>query len=159
MLTHQQRCWDQHRHLFAVLNSLKSCPDSNLGLAIPNIAGQKAIHRDWLFHVPLDLLDGGQLIRSFLEGEGIFEFLLPGGVRAKGVALAFHACRVELDQVNCDFANSFSGVALNSRPVSATHSGKHWRFTADIFGEHIQLIGWNKESIGWIGALGRCVFN
>ena len=159
MLTHQQRCWDQHRNLFAVLNSLKSCPDSNLGLAIPNIAGQKAIHRNWLFHITLDLFDSGQLIRSFLEGEGIFEFLLPGGVRTKGVPLALHACRVELDQVDGNLANSFPGVALDSRPVRTTHLRKHWSFTTNIFGEHIQLIGWNKESIGWIGALGRCVFN
>ena len=75
------------------------------------------------------------------------------------MTLALHACRVELDEVNCDFANRFSGVALNSRPVSATHSRKHRCFTADIFGEHVQLIGWDKQSVGWIGPLGRGVFN
>ena len=121
MLTHQQSCRHQHRNLLAVLNGFKCCPDGNLGLAVANIACQKSIHRDWLFHIPLDLFDSGQLIWSFLEREGIFELLLPGGVWTKGMALALHTCRVELDQVNCDFANSFSSVALYSRPVSATH--------------------------------------
>ena len=121
MLTYQQSRRHQHRNLLAVLNGFKRCPDSNLGLAVANIAGQKSIHRDWLFHIPFDFFDGGQLIGSFLEREGIFELLLPGGVWTKGMALALHACRVELDQVNCDFANSFSGVALYPRPVGATH--------------------------------------
>ena len=58
VLTNQQGCWHQHGNLLAVLDGFEGSANRHLGFAIANISCQQAIHRDWLFHIPLHFLNG-----------------------------------------------------------------------------------------------------
>ena len=113
MLAHQKGGWHQHGNLFAVLNGLERGAHGNLGLAITDVAGKQAIHRNFTFHVALDLVDGGQLVNGFDKAESLFQLALPRGVWAKGVTAALHAGTVKLDQVDGNGANRLASTALD----------------------------------------------
>src|SRR3712207_8908501 len=49
--------------LLAVLHRLERGPHRDLGLAVADVAADQPVHRDGLLHVPLDLLDRGELVR------------------------------------------------------------------------------------------------
>ena len=83
VLLDQQRGRHQDRHLLAVLHRLERRPHRDLGLAVADVAADQPVHRDDLLHVPLDLVDRGQLVGGLDEAEGVLELALPGGVGAR----------------------------------------------------------------------------
>ena len=62
MLLREQRGGHQHGHLLAVLHRLERRPHRDLGLAVADVAADQPVHRDGLLHVPLDLVDRGELV-------------------------------------------------------------------------------------------------
>ena len=75
----------QHRHLLAVHHRLEGGADGHLGLAVPHVAADQAVHGLRLLHVLLHLVDGAQLIGRLPPGKAFFHLALPGGVREKGM--------------------------------------------------------------------------
>ena len=77
VLVGQQGGGHQHRDLLAVLHSLERRAHRDLGLAVADVAAYHPVHRDGLFHIRLDLADGGQLVDGFGEPEGVLHLGLP----------------------------------------------------------------------------------
>ncbi len=86
VLLHEQRRRHEHRDLLAVLNGLERGAHRDLGLAVADVTGEQAVHRDRPLHVGLDLVDGGQLVGRLGERERLLQLALPRGVRREGVA-------------------------------------------------------------------------
>ncbi len=69
VLADQQGRWYQHCNLFAILNCLEGGANRNLSFSVTDIACQESIHWNWFFHIGLDLVNRGQLVRGLLERE------------------------------------------------------------------------------------------
>ena len=80
MLECEDRSGRQHRHLLAVAQRLECGAHHHFGLAEADVAAQQPVHRLRAFHVALDLVDGGELVRGRGELEGVFELALPVAV-------------------------------------------------------------------------------
>ena len=85
MLFREQRRRDEDGDLLAVHHGLERGSNGDLGLPVADVATDQPVHRFGLLHVPLDLVDGAQLVAGLLEREGLLEFGLPRGVGAEGV--------------------------------------------------------------------------
>ncbi|CAB4849624.1 unannotated protein [freshwater metagenome] len=147
----------QDRDLLAVLHRLEGSPDGNLRLAVTDVTTDEAIHGNQVLHIGLDLVDTRELIRSFVVGEGVLELALPDGVSAELVALARHACGVQLDQLTRDLTHGLAGARLRLRPVGATESMHTRSLASDIARDLVELVGRDIEAIARLSALGRCV--
>ena len=147
VLTNQQSGRHEHGHLLAILNCFEGSANRNLGFAVTNVAGEKAIHGYFRFHVALNFFDGGELIGSLDKRESLFEFALPRSVWAEGVTARLHSHRIQLDQVNSNLAHSLARVALDARPIATTHLAEHRRFAADILGQIVELIDRHKQGV------------
>ena len=75
------------------------------------------------------------------------------------MAHRIHSGRIELDKINGNLSNCLSGITFRPGPIRTSELRNNWRFRANIPGEHIQLIGWNKQGVFWITALGGGVLN
>ena len=104
MLLREHRRRHKNGRLLAVGHAFERGAQRHLGLAVPHVAAQQAVHRGRRFHVLLDILDRLQLVGRFLEGEIILELALPCAVRAEGVALLILAFGVEFDQIERPFS-------------------------------------------------------
>ena len=89
----------QHGHLLAVHDRLEGRAQRHFRLAVADVAADQAVHRPGLLHVVLDGLDGDELVLRLDVGEAGLQLLLPGRVRAEGVALDHLAGGVQLQQV------------------------------------------------------------
>ena len=134
VLLHQKGGWHQHGHLFAVLNGLESGSHCDLGLAVTDVATDQTVHRDDLFHVVLDVGDGGELIRGLDVGEGVLQLPLPGGVGAESVAPGGLPGGIKLDEFSGDLTDCLACTRLALAPVGATHPVQTGSITTDIAG-------------------------
>ena len=97
MLLGQHRGRHQHRHLLAPHDSLEGSPDGHLRLAEAHIAAEQPVHGLLPLHVPLDIIDGSQLVGSFLERKCVLKLILPHGIRPEGKALGFLPLGIQPD--------------------------------------------------------------
>ena len=159
MLLREQGRGYEHGNLFAVLHRLERGTYGNLGFAEAHIAGDEAVHGDFLLHVLLYLVDGGELVGSLVVGEGLFQLTLPGGVCGEGVTARCLACRVEFHQVGSDFLDGLASAGLGLRPVAAAHLGQTRVLATHVIGDEVQLIRGHKETVGRAAALGGGVLD
>src|SRR5262245_38021147 len=71
---------DEYGDLPAELDGFEGGADGKLGLAVPDITAEEAVHRAATGHVALDIAEGGELVGGFRVDERVFELGLPGGV-------------------------------------------------------------------------------
>ena len=64
----------------------------------------------------LDVRDTPELVVGFRVGEVVFKFLLPGGIRRKGIPRLPLPCGVELDQFPGHVLGGFPGLGLGFLP-------------------------------------------
>ena len=76
----------QHRDLLAELHGLERRPHGDLGLAIPDVAAEQAIHRTRVHHVLLDLGHRRELVLGCIKRKLVLELLLPRRIRRKPYA-------------------------------------------------------------------------
>src|SRR5258708_17725492 len=76
MLEHEYGRGRKKGDLLRIGNGFEGGAHGHFGLAIADIAAEKAVHRCGALHVLLDVGDGGVLVGSLLELEGVFEFAL-----------------------------------------------------------------------------------
>ena len=112
MLLRQDGRRYEHRHLPSAHHRLEGTPDGHLGLAETHVAAHEPVHGPRAFHVRLHVDDGLRLIAGFGEGEGGFEFLLPGIVIGKRVAGLRFALGLDLQQ----FGGEVEGGVLGGLP-------------------------------------------
>ena len=149
MLLREHRRRHKNGRLLSVGHAFERGAQRHLGLAIPHVAAQEAVHRGRRFHVLFDILDRLQLVGRFLKGEIILELALPCAVRAEGVALLILAFGVELDQVERHFLNGGLGFLLLLLPFVSAQAVDFGRraVSADellhavhLIGGHVQLV-------------------
>ena len=119
VLLGQQRRRDEDRDLLAVLHRLERRPHRDLGLAVADVAGDDAVHRDRLLHVGLDLVDRRGLVRRLGVGERVLHLALPRGVRGERVPGRGLPGGVELHEARGDVADGLARLRLRLRPVRA----------------------------------------
>ena len=73
MLFSEQGRRHQNRHLFAICHCNECGTQGDLGLAKTDISAYQTIHRPATLHVANHGLDGGCLVRGFLEGKALAE--------------------------------------------------------------------------------------
>ncbi len=157
VLLGEQRGGNQHCDLLAVLDRLERGPDRDLGLAVADVAGDQPVHGDLAFHVGLDLVDGGELVRRLHIREGFLKLPLPRRVRGEGVAARGHPGRVQPDELARDFLDGLAGLGLGARPVRPAHLAQRRRIAADVAGHLVQLVGRHEKPVAGGTALGRRV--
>ncbi len=141
VLTNEQSRRHEHRDLLTVLDGFERGPHGHLGLAETDVTRNESVHRDGPLHVDLDLINRRQLVGRLGERKRFFKFALPRSVRAKRVALARHACRIQLDKLHGNVTNGATSLRLGLRPVAATHLRQSRFFTADVTCELVELVG------------------
>ena len=137
---HCRRC--QHRNLLAVHHSLKSRTNRHFGLAIANVAAQKALHRLRLFHICLDFGNRLKLVRRFLIREGLLKLLLHHRIGAERMTRHNLALRIQLQQLLCQLRNRLRRLRRRALPILAAHlrQTRHTALAADILVQHIYLL-------------------
>ena len=90
---------DQDGGLFAGEDCFEDGADRDFGLPEADIAADQAIHRAGLFHVGFGGFDGGELVRGFLEREGVLKFSLPEVILGKGEAFGLVALGMEAEEL------------------------------------------------------------
>ena len=150
VLLHQDRGGRKHRRLLAAHHGLEDRAQGHLGLAVAHIAAEQAVHHLGLLHVPLDVLDGSQLIRRLLVGEVVLKLPLPGGVPVEGVARHGLTLGVELEQVARDVLDGLAHLALLPLPLAAGQAVQLGRLAlgADVLLHPIQLIRGHVQLVG-----------
>ncbi len=113
----QDRGGDQHRHLFAVHDGLERGPHGHLGLAIAHVAADQPVHGPVQLHVHLHIHNGLELVLGLLIGEALLHLLLPGAVRAEGVACHQFPLGVEFQQIVGDVGHGLLGPLLDRGPI------------------------------------------
>ena len=159
MLLDQQRGGHEHGHLLAVLHGLEGRAQRDLGFAEPHIAADQAIHRHGLLHIGFNFVDGGELVGGFLIGEGVFQLLLPRGVRAEREAFGPLTGGVQLDQVVGDLVDVLAGLGLGGRPIGAAELVELGGFGTDVFADLVELVGGDEQFVRRGAALGRRIFD
>ncbi len=86
----------EERDLFAAHHRLEDGTQGDLGFAEADIPANETIHGTIGLHIPLHVLDCLQLVGGGLIGEGFFQFLLPGHIQRKGIALLLRPLSIEL---------------------------------------------------------------
>ena len=107
----------QNRHLFSPHDRLEGCPQCDLGLADPDIAAQQPVHRPRVFHIPLDLPRGGQLVIGLLIGEPGFKIPLPVPVLREGKSLCRLPLCIEIQQLLGHLLGRLFDPGLRTRPI------------------------------------------
>ena len=155
-------CWTssvvghQDGDLLAVLHRLERGPHRDLGLAVADVAADQPVHRHRPFHVVLDLVDGGELVRGLDVGEGVLQLALPRGVRPEREAGRGHPGRVQLDQLRGDLLDRLAGPALGLGPVRAAQPVQARAPRRRRTWSPLQLVGGHVEPVaGWPRLAGR----
>ena len=81
MLKCQDRCRREDGDLLVFAYGFERGAHGHFGFAVAHVAAKEAVHGGGFFEVALDVKDGGKLIGSFFELEGVFELFLPSAVR------------------------------------------------------------------------------
>ena len=119
MLVRQQRGRHQHGHLAIFFHGLESGPHGHLGLAVPHIAADEAVHRFGGGHVIRDVFNGPALIRRFLILEGRLELVVQHAVFAVRRSVDQFPIGIEIDELVRHFLDVFFDPRGGLRPAGA----------------------------------------
>ena len=140
---------DQDGNLAAIGHGLEGGPQGNLGLAETHVAGDQAVHRARPFHVPLDVVDGLQLVGGLLEAEGGLELVLPRRVGREGLALGHRPGRVQLEKLLGHLAKGGPHGFLHALPLGAAQAvqarGRH--LAPEVLGDQVEALDGQVELV------------
>jgi hypothetical protein len=119
VLRGEDRRRHEHRDLLAVLDRLERGAQRDLGLAVPDVADDEAVHRPPRLHVELGFGNRAQLVGRLLVRERGLHLLLPGRVRPEGMALGGATRCVELEQLLGEVADGLLDARLRPQPLAA----------------------------------------
>ena len=149
MLLHKDGGRGQQRRLLAAHHAFEDGAQGHFGLAVAHVAAEQAVHDARLFHVALDVLDGGELVGGLLVGEAVLELALPGGVRVEGVAGRGLAVGVEFQKLAGDLLDGGLDARLLPLPFAAGEAVEFGRLAlgADVFLHAVELVGGHVEFV------------
>ena len=117
VLLRKDRGGAQHHHLPAVLAALEGGAQRHLRLAKAHVAAEQPVHGLGRFHVRLDVLYGGALVRRQLVRKARLHVRLRRRVRSKRVPLHRGAPGVQVNQVKRELLGRAPGLPRRARPV------------------------------------------
>ena len=147
MLLGQHRGGCEKDNLLPAHERLEGGPQRHLGLAEPDIAAEKAIHRPARLHVLLDLGDRAQLVRGLPVGKALLQLVLPRRVGPVGVTLTGLPLRLQTEKAAGVKEDRFLGGLAGLRPLVVAEGGEIGGVLsdADIAGNLPRLIDRDKE--------------
>ena len=150
VLLGQHRRRHQHRDLQAVRYRLEGGAERDLRLAVPDVAGDEAVHRPARFHVALGILDRPKLVRRLLEPERRLELALPRRVRPERVAAGHRALGVEAQQPFGHLAQRGAHRLFHALPGRAPQAvePRGVGVRAEVFRDAIQTLDRQVETVG-----------
>ncbi len=120
MLLGQNGGRHQVHHLLALLHGFEGSPDSNLRLAIPNIAADQAVHNLRALHIRFRIRNGSNLILRLLKGKHFLKFPLPYRILFKRISFTLLAQGVKLYQIVSHFVDGTADLRFGSFPFFRT---------------------------------------
>ncbi len=150
MLLGQNRGGNQHGYLFPVHNSLENRAHGHLGLAITHVSTNQAIHGTSAFHIPFDIIDALQLIRSFFIRKSLLKFLLPGGIQRESITFTGLPAGIKAQQVFGHFPDRLGNLFPGALPFTAAQFAQAGSlfFRSGILIKQIQLFYRQIQLIG-----------
>ena len=134
-------------NLISVGGSLECGSNCDLGLPETYVAEHQAVHCLVRLHVRFHLLDGGELIRRLLIGEGTLHFLLPWRIRSETVALGLRPSPVQGNNLFGDGGDLLAHPVLRLLPVRSAHPRHPGLFPAGVLLDRRQLISGNVKPV------------
>ena len=113
----EDRCRNQIDHLLFFLHGFKCCPERDLRLSVAHIPADQAVHDFLALHIPLRIVDGGELVVRLIVGEHLLKFLLPHRIRSILEALRVLTRRVELHELLRDLPDRRADLCLRLCPL------------------------------------------
>ena len=141
---------NQNRHLFAPHDCLEGGTQRHLGFTDPHIAAQQPIHRPGVFHIPLDLAGGGQLVIGLFIGKPGLKIPLPLSVLREGKALGRFAPGIEVEQFLRHLLGRLFDPGFGACPVRPAQFGQLDLFSiagGGVPADQIQLGDRDKEGV------------
>ena len=120
MLLGQQRGGGKHGHLATGAGRHVGSAQGHLGLAETHVAADQAVHRlgrDQILH---DSVDGGLLVRGFLEAEALGKGRIAGRVELEGMSGPGGAAGIEIQQLDGGVTRLLGRLAARLVPLAGT---------------------------------------
>ena len=117
VLLHEDGGGSQERHLLSAHHCLERGPQGDLGLPVPDVPADQAVHGAGGLHVLLHFLDAAQLVLGLLVGKRRLELALPVGVRGEREARLRLAARVQLQESLRKLLHGLAGLFLALLPA------------------------------------------
>ncbi|MCY1518552.1 hypothetical protein D9M68_532730 [compost metagenome] len=126
----------------------------HFGLAEADVAADQPVHRLGGEHVVAHRLDGGLLVRGFLEREAGAEGFVVGLRVGEGEAFAGGTAGVDVEQLGGDVAHLLGGLALGLLPGFRTEAVQRRQgvVAAGVAGDQVQA-GHRHVELGFLGVL------
>ena len=139
----------QHRGLIAVLCRLEGRTDRDLRLSVADIPADKTVHDLPGLHIPLRVLDRGELILRLLIREHFFKLALPGCVGTEGMSPFRLPLCIQLHQVLRHLIDGLLHLSAGIAPLLRAKTVQlRLRVAArGIFLQHTEVVGQNIEEI------------
>ena len=139
----------EHRHLVAAADGLEGGADGDLRLAVAHVPHDETVHGAVALHVRFHVARGGGLVGRFDEGEGGFEFHLPGSVVVAGDAGQHLPGGVELEQIFGQLAHGLADLLLGALPLLGAQPGEAGRGVtgADVALQAVELVRGDQEAV------------
>ena len=119
MLHRENRRRHQDRHLLGAQYRLESRAQCDLGFAEADVPAKQTVHRNRLFHIPLNVGGGDELRVRLLIFKHGFKFALHLVVRRKGESRTAQALRIKRDELLGHAFDFAFHAGLRFRPFGA----------------------------------------
>ena len=118
-LLRQDCCRDQVHDLFSFLHRLERRAECDLRLSVTDIPADQAVHDLLALHVPLRIVDRGELVIRLIVREHLLEFLLPDRIWSILESFCILSRRIELHELLRDLADCRADLRLRLRPLGS----------------------------------------
>ena len=118
-LLRQDCCRDQVHDLFSFLHRLERRAECDLRLSVTDIPADQAVHDLLALHVPLRIVDRGELVIRLIVREHLLEFLLPDRIWSILESFRILSRRIELHELLRDLADCRADLRLRLRPLGS----------------------------------------
>ena len=126
VLLRKDCCRHQHSDLLSVLHRFKCGSNGNFCFSESHVTAHKPVHDNRRFHITFGIIDGRQLILSFLVRKGIFKLLLPDSVLGKLKSLRLLSLGIQFYQILSHLFHCRLDLILGMTPFRCTKFIQLW---------------------------------
>ena len=147
MLKRQHGGGGEKCHLLVVHHRLESRAHRHLGLAVADVAAQKAVHRRGRLHVALDVGNGVRLVEREIPLKGVVKLPLPMRVGAERVAGNRFARGVQFEELFGHVAHGLLDARLCPFPRCAAELVERWLRGAAVFLDEVEPLDRHEQLV------------